>query len=91
MKHFLLLSAGVIAASALTGCVDDKYDLSDIDTTVKVEVNDLTVPVNIDPITMKTIFDINEDDPDATVKELDGVYAIVRSGSFSGSADFSGW
>ena len=83
MKHFLLLSAGVIAASALTGCVDDKYDLSDIDTTVKVEVNDLTVPVNIDPITMKTIFDINEDDPDATVKELDGVYAIVRSGSFS--------
>lgn len=83
MKHFLLLSAGVIAASALTGCVDDKYDLSDIDTTVKVEVNDLTVPVNIDPFTMRTILDIDEDDPDATIKVFDGVYAIVRSGTFA--------
>lgn len=83
MKHFLLLSAGVIAASALSGCVDDKYDLSDIDTTVKVEVKDLTIPVNIEPFTMETIFDIDEDDPDATIEVLDGVYAIVRSGSFS--------
>lgn len=83
MKHFLVLSTAVIAASVLSGCVDDKYDLSDIDTTVKVEVNDLTIPVNIDPFTMQTIFDIDEDDPDATIKVLDGVYAIVRSGSFS--------
>jgi len=83
MKHFLLLCAGVIAASAFTSCVDDNYDLSDIDTTVKVEVNDLTIPINIDQFTMETIFDINEDDPEATVKVLNGVYAIVRSGSFS--------
>ncbi|MDE5657722.1 MAG: hypothetical protein K2I25_01540 [Muribaculaceae bacterium] len=36
---------------ALTGCVDDKYDLSDIDTTAGIKVNDLVVPVNIDAVT----------------------------------------
>lgn len=56
MNHFLRLSAGTLAAIALTACVDDKYDLSDIDTTVQVEVNDLTLPVNIDPFTMSSIF-----------------------------------
>lgn len=85
MNHFLRLSAGTLAAIALTACVDDKYDLSDIDTTVQVEVNDLTLPVNIDPFTMSSIFDIDENDPDATVKVVDGIYAIVRSGEFSSS------
>lgn len=83
MKHFLYLGAGVLLAAAATSCVDDDYDLSDIDSTVRVQVNDLTVPVNIDPFTMESIFDIDPNDPDATVQVVDGVYAIVREGDFT--------
>lgn len=34
----------------LTSCIDDNYDLSDVDTTSRINVNDLVLPVNIDPI-----------------------------------------
>ncbi len=51
MKHFnfnLSLFCAAVAAMPLVGCIDDNYDLSDIDTTVRVQVNDLEVPVNLD-------------------------------------------
>lgn len=34
----------LVTASVMTGCVDDAYDLDDIDTTVEVKINDLTIP-----------------------------------------------
>lgn len=83
MKHFLYSGAGLLLAAAATSCVDDNYDLSDIDTTVRVQVNDLTVPVNIDPFTMESIFDLDPDDPNETAQVVDGVYAIVREGEFT--------
>ena len=72
MKFYPYLQLGVslIASLSLTSCIDDSYDLSDIDTTVKVQVNDLTVPVNIDAITMKSILNLKED---GIVREVDGV------------------
>lgn len=73
------LIAGMVTAIAVTGCIDDKYDLSDIDTTVKVNVDNLTVPVNIDEITLKSIFDLKDD---SKIKEIDGVYAFVEDGTF---------
>lgn len=48
MKHYLLYAAGLIAAASVTSCVDDKYDLSDIDTTARIQVDNLTIPVNVD-------------------------------------------
>ena len=41
-----VMAAALVALSlpALTGCIDDKYDLSDVDTTVRVNVDNLTVP-----------------------------------------------
>ena len=83
MNHYLLTTAGVLAAMAVTSCVDDKYDLSDIDTTAEIKVTDLTIPVNIDPITLKSAFDLDPDDPNAKVKEVDGIYAVVEDGSFT--------
>ncbi|MCM1520621.1 MAG: hypothetical protein NC098_07520 [Lachnoclostridium sp.] len=71
---------------AVTSCFDDKYDLSDIDTNVRVQVKDLTLPINIDQIQLKSIIDLNEDDEDAIVKEINGSYAILREGSFESSA-----
>ena len=82
MKFYPYLPLGVslIASLSLTSCIDDSYDLSDIDTTVKVQVNDLTVPVNIDAITMKSILNLKED---GIVREVDGVYAVIQDGTFT--------
>lgn len=85
MKYSKLCLAGMASCLALTACVDDKYDLSDVDTTAKFQVNDLTIPLSLDEITLKSIFDLNEDDPDATIKLVDGKYAVVRTGTFGSS------
>lgn len=74
--------SGACLCLALSACVDDNYDLSDVDTTVKVPVNNLTVPVNIEPVQLKNILDIDEDSP---VKEINGQYAISETGHFNSS------
>lgn len=71
--------ACAVLLSVLTGCVDDKYDLSDIDTTVKINVDNLTIPVNIDEITLGSIIKPDKD----RIKIIDGKYAIVYDGQFS--------
>lgn len=71
-----------LAVPALTGCIDDKYDLSDVDTTVRVNVDNLTVPVNIDQVTLKSIMDL---DADSKIKVVDGAYAYVDNGEFHSS------
>lgn len=70
-----------ICASALllTGCIDDKYDLSDIDTDVRLQVNDLVVPINIQETKLETIFSLKED---SKIKKINGVYAFVEEGEF---------
>lgn len=84
-KAMKLASAASLALASLTltSCFDDKYDLSDIDTNVRVSVNDLTLPINIDEIQLKTIIDL---DDDGIVKEMDNQYVILRTGSFESSA-----
>lgn len=68
---------------ALTGCVDDNYDLSDIDTTSRFDVKDLTIPVNIDEITLSNILDI-KDDSKIKLITIDGreFYAFTETGTF---------
>ncbi len=85
MKYSKLILAGMASCLGLTACMDDKYDLSDIDTTAKFQVNDLTIPVSIDEITLKSMFDLDESDPDAAVKVINGEYAVVRTGTFGSS------
>lgn len=34
-------------ACSLVSCINNDYDLSDIDTTVGIAVNDLVIPVNL--------------------------------------------
>lgn len=75
----------VIAALAVTAtsCVDDKYDLSDIDTTTRIQVNDLVVPVNLDAVTLGDIITF-DDDSKIKPYTIGGkeVYALRESGSF---------
>lgn len=79
MSKYLKYVAPVAMMAVMTACIDDNYDLSDVDTTVKVGVDQLVIPVNIDEISMKQIINLHEDD---IVKVVDGNYAIVKNGTF---------
>lgn len=81
MKPILKSVIGVSCATFMAvGCTDDKYDLSDLDKDIQLKVNDLAVPVNIDRITLKSIFDIEEGD---RIQEIDGVYAVIEKNTFT--------
>ncbi len=81
MNFSNLKTAGIalLTLTSLTGCVDDKYDLSDIDTTAGVKVNDLVVPVNIDAVTLNSVLDLKEGD---NVQVVDGQYIVLETGDF---------
>lgn len=67
-----------------TSCVNSDYDLSDLDTNVRVAVNDLVVPVNLDAIKLDNVLDL---DDDSRIKKMtvDGkeIYGVIESGSFN--------
>ena len=67
-------------AVALASCMDNDYDLSDIDSTVGINVNELTIPLNLDRITLDAMLDLDEN---SQIKKMDnGEYAIVESGTY---------
>lgn len=68
---------GCGVALLLSGCVDDSYDLSDIDDTMRIKVNDLTIPLRFeDGITFSDLID------DDLVDVIDDEYVILREGDF---------
>ncbi len=75
-----------VCALSVTSCIDDKYDLSDIDTTTEVKVNDLTLPINFKDIYLDKIIDLDESNPDAIIKirEINGqrYYYFSKDGHF---------
>lgn len=84
MKHFLLYGGvALISMSTLTGCIDNEYDLSDIDTTTEIKVNDLTLPINFAPITLGDIIEI-KDDSELKEVTVNGktFYAVDKTGEF---------
>lgn len=78
-KKQILATVALIGLVA-TSCIDDKYDLSDIDTNVRVDVTDLVIPVNVDEITLKSVFDVKEDD---RIQVVNGEYAVIENGDFT--------
>ncbi len=74
-QKFLLAIGAVLS---MASCVDDNYDLSDIDSTTRIEVKDLVVPINLDVISLESILDIKEGE---AIQVIDGQYAIVKGGS----------
>ena len=67
-------------ACSFVSCINNDYDLSDIDTTVGLAVNDLVIPVNLDKITLGDVLDLEDD---SQIKEVNGIYAVVKDGTFS--------
>ena len=82
-----VMSLIALTGAAITGCVQDEYDLSDVDTTTRLSVNDLTIPVNMDAVTLKTII---KPDADSKIKEIEvdfkKIYALQADGNFSSDA-----
>lgn len=82
MNHKIAWMSGACLCLIASACVDDNYDLSDVDTTVKVPVNNLTVPVNIEPVKLKNLFNLDNEEDDI-IKEINGVYAVSKEGEFN--------
>ena len=83
MSHKHLAQAiALLAPAILTGCVDSSYDLNDIKD-VRVEVKDLTLPANLEPITMDNVikFDENSKIKSVTINSKT-FYALCQSGHF---------
>lgn len=87
IKHLLCFAAaGLLAVS----CIDDSYNLDDIDTTSRVDVKDLVIPVNFGDITLSDVIKIDEEDSDIEIVEIDGerYYVFTRTGSFDSDPIF---
>lgn len=78
MKFSVLGVSALALAMVLTSCIDDNYNLTDIDTTMRLQVKDLTIPVNLDPIQLSSFIKEGEE-----LRILNGEYAVQVSGEFS--------
>lgn len=80
MRQKKICIALLSAVALATSCVNNDYDLSNIDTTSTFEAKDLTIPIKLSSIMMKSIINLNED---GIVKEQpDGTYAAIKEGDF---------
>ncbi len=75
--------------SLATACVDDKYDLTDIDTTSRFTVDNLTVPVNVSEIKLENVISLDDNENISKI-EIAGqeAYAISKGGSIE-TSEFS--
>ncbi len=74
----------VAVLSIATGCVDDKYDLTDIDTTSRFTVDNLTIPVNLETISLDDVVNLDDNENISKIN-IDGkeVYAIKKAGNIN--------
>lgn len=79
LKKIRAYSLASLLALSLLACVDNAFDLSDIDSTIGVKINDLVVPLHIDEILLQSMIDV---DDGSQLKEIDGEYAFLEEGSF---------
>jgi len=82
----ILLSVACLGILTLTtSCVDNGYDLENIDKTIQLGTNELVVPINIDNITLDKVIDL---DNTGQVKKVmdpisgDSVFAVIEKGTF---------
>ncbi len=82
-QHYLGLTA-IPALLLLSGCVDDNYDLANVDTTSEIKVNNLVVPVKLNAITLDDATDLDDNEYIETVTGKDGkqYYAFRKSETF---------
>lgn len=74
-----LLIVGALSTMLLTGCKSDDLDLGDIDTTMKFEINDLVLPVNLAPIEFDDMIDLSDTEG---IEIINNEYVLIKSGEF---------
>ncbi|MBQ9073110.1 MAG: hypothetical protein IJY30_01400 [Muribaculaceae bacterium] len=79
IHHFSKAATLLAVVFSLSACIDDDYDLSDIDTTAEFQVKDLVLPVNIDEIYLDNIIDVTEG---SQIKILNDEYVFVQDGEY---------
>lgn len=77
----------------LSSCVDDNYDLDDIDTTTAIKFDNLVVPVNLESIYLDQVLKVDDEDPsNPVIIFTDGQgkqrYAIKKGGEFKAEPVF---
>ena len=81
-SHLMLLAAATMVVS----CVDNNYKLSDLDTTVGISVNNLTIPLNVDSLVLDQVLDLDESEDGKVKKDTlengNIIYAIIQEGTF---------
>lgn len=85
IRHFSAIGLSALSAFVLSSCFDNDYDLSDIDTMSRFKTKNLTVPLNLDVITLDLVMDLGEDsEVKKFVNEETGerFYAIQIDGDF---------
>ncbi len=77
-----LLKVGILMATPVlfSACVDDDYDLTDIDTTAELQVKNLVLPIEIDEIMLKNIIELDDNEQ---IKIIDDQYVFVEEGNFT--------
>ncbi len=78
---FLLYPTLAITLSGATfvGCVDNDYDLANIDGTTQMQVKNLILPINLDEISMANIIDL---DDSSHIQVINGEYVLIDSGTY---------
>lgn len=83
MKRITTFSLPLAVLLLTTSCIDNNYDLSDIDTHARLDIKGLSVPVNIDPIQLDLMLDIADDSDIKT--DAEGNYYFRKEGNFESS------
>ena len=82
MKLKALLRAAMVMLAGgfvVTGCIDENYDLSNVDTTAQLQVKDLVLPINIDEIAMKEFIALEDT---GHIQVVNGEYVLIDSGTY---------
>lgn len=84
-QHYWLAGLSSVVLIAATSCVDNDYDLSDIDTTARLQVKELVVPMNIEEAILDQVLDLDDDSEVKKIELEDGsfIYAVKKEGSFN--------
>lgn len=83
IKTISAYATSLLIALSLFACVDNAYDLSDIDSTVGVKVDELVVPLKLDAVTLQNFFNLEDN---SQIKEINGEYALLEEGGFESNA-----
>lgn len=84
MKFFnryqgVAFAVGALSTMLFSSCTDDNYDLDNLDTTMRIEVKDLTLPLNLAPVQFSDLINLTDEE---CVDTINGQYVLIKSGFF---------